>query len=27
VGHTHENWRYLKTKAEKMAHLLSLKKP
>ncbi|BCX89436.1 3,4-dihydroxy 2-butanone 4-phosphate synthase/GTP cyclohydrolase II [Methylomarinovum tepidoasis] len=27
VGHTQENWRYLKTKAEKMAHLLSLKKP
>jgi len=24
VGHTQENWRYLKAKAEKMAHLLSL---
>ncbi len=26
VGHTRENWHYLKTKAEKMAHLLSLKR-
>ncbi len=27
VGHTFENLHYLKTKAERMAHLLSLKKP